>query len=448
MPWQRYVVDVALELDPGTGEFAYSEVIVTVPRQQGKTTLILSLAAHRVVGLGPPFGKRQNVVYVAQTRNHARKKFEDEHLPILLGSSLRTQVSRPRMTNGNEALIFKNGSKYGIESTTEKAGHGDVIDLGFLDEAFSQVDDRVEQAMKPAMMTRLNAQFWVDSTAGTAASTYLLDKNELGRQLVSQDVTDGVAYFEWRGDPDADPADPATWYDCMPALGLTVRESTVAGFQRSMKPAEFRRAFLNIADTERGSEWLLVSETQWNALKDPASNVSGPVMFSIDATPDGSFAAVGVAGRRADGNLHVEVVKHERDTKWTVPYMQKRPARWRSVPVVVDPAGPAAPLIRDLEKAGIEVLKPSPAERSQGCGRFVAAVKEGGLIRHRDQIALTTAVAGAVPRNYGDGAMTIARRSTTVDICPLMAAVYALWGFELKDGEQVLSNDELMAGLH
>ena len=40
MPWQRQVADVALELLPD-GSFAYREVIVTVPRQQGKTTMVL-----------------------------------------------------------------------------------------------------------------------------------------------------------------------------------------------------------------------------------------------------------------------------------------------------------------------------------------------------------------------------------------------------------------------
>src|SRR5215471_10973954 len=36
MPWQSYVADVALEVDED-GRFAYQLVIVTVPRQSGKT---------------------------------------------------------------------------------------------------------------------------------------------------------------------------------------------------------------------------------------------------------------------------------------------------------------------------------------------------------------------------------------------------------------------------
>jgi len=61
---------------------------------------------------------------------------------------------RTRKTTGMEAVLWSNGSKYGIESTTEKAGHGDTLDLGFIDEAFAHVDARTEQSMKPAMLTR------------------------------------------------------------------------------------------------------------------------------------------------------------------------------------------------------------------------------------------------------------------------------------------------------
>ena len=40
MPWQRHVVDVAYEVDPDTGRLRYDEVILTIMRQSGKTTLV------------------------------------------------------------------------------------------------------------------------------------------------------------------------------------------------------------------------------------------------------------------------------------------------------------------------------------------------------------------------------------------------------------------------
>src|SRR5262252_3191012 len=48
MPWQRHVADVALEID-ADGRFVYNLVLVTVPRQSGKTTLFGAVLDHRAI---------------------------------------------------------------------------------------------------------------------------------------------------------------------------------------------------------------------------------------------------------------------------------------------------------------------------------------------------------------------------------------------------------------
>lgn len=445
MPWQHYVVDTALEIDPATGEFAYDEVIVTVPRQSGKTTLLLALMVHRAMGLGPPKGKRQNILYTAQTRNHARKKFEDEHIPILDKSPFRAKF-RKRLTNGSEALLFKNGSKYSIESNTEKAGHGDVLDLGLVDEAFAHIDDRTEQAMKPAMSTRVNSQFWVTSTAGKATSLYLLGKNNLGREVVEAGERTGIAYFEWRGDPEADPGDPATWWDCMPALGLTIRESKIASFYRGMKgkPYEFRRAYLNIADTERILEWIVISEADWTTSADPGSVPTGRLAIGVDAAPQQVAGAVAVCGRREDGLKHGELVDHRPGTAWLKDRVLELVRRHKPTALVIDPRGPAGPVLTDLEakedafrnETGISLkdilIRPGGAEVAAAQGGFLKDLADAKTFRHRGspemEEALEKAVAGAVERDVGDGGKAWGRRNSTIDISPLCALTLAHYG--------------------
>src|SRR5690606_11148089 len=100
-----------------------------------------------------------------RTRVEARGKWGEDYVVILESSAL-AKLFYVRKANGNEAIIFRNKSRWGITSNTEKAGHGSTLDLAMLDEAFSQVDDRMEQAFKPAMITRPQPQFWVVSTAG------------------------------------------------------------------------------------------------------------------------------------------------------------------------------------------------------------------------------------------------------------------------------------------
>jgi hypothetical protein len=136
MEWQQYVADVILEIDPDTGRLAFDEYVLTVPRQSGKSTFVLAKAAHRASATGF-FGGRQRLVYTAQTRGKAREKWEEDFVADLQASrKFRGRVTT-HLGNGNEHLRFTNGSRFGIEANTEKAGHGGTLDEAFIDEAFS-----------------------------------------------------------------------------------------------------------------------------------------------------------------------------------------------------------------------------------------------------------------------------------------------------------------------
>ena len=75
-------------------------------------------------------------------------------VPILDASPLKGTYS-VRAANGSEAIRFTNGAVIELlVSTTTKAGHGQVWDLCVLDEAFTQVDSRVETTILPAFATR------------------------------------------------------------------------------------------------------------------------------------------------------------------------------------------------------------------------------------------------------------------------------------------------------
>ena len=67
LPWQRQVADVASEYRPGGG-WVYPTVIVTVPRQSGKTTLLGAVMCHRAMVIPDHMGW-----YTAQTGIMARE---------------------------------------------------------------------------------------------------------------------------------------------------------------------------------------------------------------------------------------------------------------------------------------------------------------------------------------------------------------------------------------
>jgi hypothetical protein len=79
-------------------------------------------------------------------------------------------------------------------------------------------------------------------------------------------MTDTAAYFGYSAPDDAEPGDVATWYGCMPALGITVSEETVRADFGTMDLAEFRRAYLCQWPEVAKPGWEVISEDAWTAL--------------------------------------------------------------------------------------------------------------------------------------------------------------------------------------
>ncbi|MFJ8023357.1 terminase large subunit domain-containing protein [Streptomyces sp. NPDC096311] len=453
MPWQKYVSDVALEIDPATGLFAHREVGISVSRQQGKTELCLGAQVHRALAW-----QRQNIVYAAQTRGMARQRWEDEFWEKIVGSDL-ARMARIRKSNGNEAILWgRTRSKMGITANTEKAGHGPPLDMGFIDEAFAHEDDRLEQAFSPAMLTRKMAQLWWASAGGTTKSAWLNKKRDIGRKLIealwdalAEDIAaprPRAAYFEWFAPEGMPRDDPATWYATLPALGHTVTVDVIQAELEKMDPAEFDRAYLNRTRKPTPPTDPNVPKGKWPGLVDAASKpVASSVAFAIDVSQDRKHAAIGAASLREDGKVHLEVVAHRPGTDWVVPAMVKLRDLWKPVAVAVASSGaPAGSLIDDLAAAGIESPKDKDhpqrsdlavmrsGDITEACGQMADAMNQG-TVRNIDQVPLTAAVNGARTRRNGD-AWQLDRTSSLVDVSPFCAVTFARWALLIR-GPQV-----------
>lgn len=426
MPWQRQVVDVALEYEPATGDLVYRQIVLTVPRQSGKTSLILALAVHRALGgvlPGP-----QNVAYAAQNGVYARDKLLDDQVPIL-EASVFDPLLRVRRTNGHEAVLWNNGSKHTILAGTEKAGHSKTLDLVFLDEAFAQIDWRLEQGASPTMITRSSPQTWVVSTMGDEKAVYLNAKVDAGRERVKQGLTEHVAYFEWSADPDADPGDPETWKSCMPALrhegspGGTQPISAVAAEFETMPLGEFKRAFLNLRGGTQGDP--VIDAEHWAAClaAENERRPGRPSAIAFDIPPDRSSGSIACAAPGDDGEVHIDVLDHDEGTGWMVDRLAELKRKYRHAVFCCDASGPCGSLLDPLQKAGVKVKALSTREHQQACGGFYDDAVQH-LLRHRGRPELDAAVAGAEQRVVGDSWLW-SRKNSSVDISPLVAATLA-----------------------
>lgn len=440
MPWQRIVADIAHEVNPATGCLAYSEVRLLVPRQSGKSTKILAKSIWRMIDAAG-LGGRQTLLYTAQTRNKAREKFVDDYLTEVRAAKALRGRWRERLSNGSESIQWRNGSRWGIDAVTKKSGHGSTLDAGDIDEAFAHVDARVEQAMRPTMITRPNSQLWVVSTAGDETSLYLNSKMASGRRMVEDGVDTGVAYFEWSAEPDADPGDPATWWSCMPALGFTVTEDRIRAEYTAMSAdgdlSGFRRAYLNIPQ-DGGATVTVIDLGRWNACADrsPVPDRRLPV-WSVDTTPDRALSAVAVGFRRPDDLVQGEISKVGPGTDWVVAELRRLIGLHGGV-VVIDPAGPAGSLIHDCKAEGIPVVTVTARDMVQACG-WIHDASISGSWRHAGQTVLDEALKAAAKRPLGDAWAWSREAPTASPIAPLVAVTLAVWG--VNSGQQRAASD-------
>ena len=317
------------------------------------------------------------------------------------------------------------------------SGRGFTGDRLILDEA-QHLGWAALGAILPTMSARPNPQVWYAATAPdfTVAPCDVLARL---RKRAQRGDDPSLVYAEWSvnaheatcaygcGEHD-DPASVRSWASANPALGIRISVEHVAREFAAMDATTFARERLGVGRWPADAEaWQVISAETWQEAEDRDSQAGDVVAFAADVTPDRSWGAISVAGRRIDDRVHVEVVEHRPRTSWMVSRLLELRERWRTCAVVIDPTGQAGSLIAPLEEAGVEVVKPSAREMGQACGQFYEAVTDSGTLRHLGQPELATALAGAQRRPLQD-AWAWSRKDSTVDITPLVTATLAVWG--------------------
>jgi phage terminase large subunit-like protein len=426
MPWQQQVAEVAGELDPDTGRMAYEMVVVTVPRQSGKTTLVRSMAMQRCA---TPDAR---VWYTAQTRNDARDAWMDA-VSLVTRSPLKAGV-QVRLTNGSESLTVKStGGTFRVFAPLPDALHGRQGDLVVIDEAWSLSAERgreMQQAILPTMATRARPQILVLSTAGTDESEFLKDLVRRGRQAVADGRRSGIAYFEWATPEEISPTDLDGVCAAHPAVGHTISRAAIEAAAEVMadKPGEFMRAYAN--------QWtsaveVVIDPKAWNERRSESRIAPDSTLaFGMDATPDRGYASVVVAGRDVDGAPVIEPVAHGEGVAWLTEWVKARHAKWPHALFVADGVGPVASVVDALAVDGIEVRTTSSREYATACTQLYDAVHETRELHvYQGEENLTQALddAALAAGKRGLGESWAWSRKGSAPISPLIAATLALW---------------------
>lgn len=394
LPWQRFFIRVATEKNPD-GSYRYRNVVLTVPRQSGKTTVVRALYATRAL-----INKGRKSFVFAQTGKDSRERLF-ELAEQLTHSPIGKQIKVRRAADSPNILFLPTGSKIQSFPPTAESTHGYNFSDAFLDEIFA-FDDATGSsllgAIVPAMQTHKDRQIIFVSTKGTPNSTFLNGWITKGREAVSAQDAD-IAYFEWALADGLDAFSPENW-DFHPGLqgGLITKADIQSA--TGMGKGEFTRAFMN-----RQTETLesVLDLAKWNALKGTLTVPQrSQVSIAYEVSYDRQRAAI-VAAWKDGRTTQVKVIQTGAGTAW-LPDALEQLAASRPLAIGADKYAQnnviADQLLADNPELPLKLLKPEDIKT--GSVSFKARI-EDGTIRHDGHLALRTAISSAQSRPMGEG---------------------------------------------
>jgi hypothetical protein len=428
------------------GRYAAATCGLVAPRQNGKNATIEIRELYGMAELGERFLHTAHEVKTARKAFRRILSFFENERAFPELAALAVEI---RKTNGQEAIVLRNGASVEFIARSSGSGRGfDGIDVLVCDEAQELTDDE-QAALLPTISaaTQGNPQVIF---AGTPPDPNKMAaaKGEVFRRVRrdAQNGTDKALAFMEFGVPDGplpDVDDRDLWARTNPALGGRLNIAEVERERRLMSPEKFARERLGWWG-EPGALKRAFGVGKWEACRVDLEVNPEPThveAFGVAVSIDRAWASIGAAAHRKDRRCHLGAVKRERGTHWLL--HQDPDETWhgrmvelaaeRDCEFVLDGRGPASDLIKPAQEAGLRVKVASTEDVIEACAGLFDAVQVKA-ITHGGYDELDAAVAGAMPRSIGDR-WVWGRKPSLSDISMLEAVNLAHWA---ADGEHDL----------
>lgn len=441
-PWQEWALIHGLEIigDLETGwRFRYRTILYLISRQNGKTVLSEVIASFflNVLQVDSIFGTSLSLDKAEEVWEAVIN--DQETIPML-----NSEIHRISRTNGNKKLILTGLRQYKVGAPTRRAGRGDSNDLVMLDEVREQRDWETWSAAAASTNAKPNGLIVCFSNAGDPDSIVL-------RQLRSQAIaaisggsasdfggnvdTDTLGLFEWSAPEGAKTDDIEALAQANPAMGYGYLTERALLSNRSTFPENKFRSECMCQQVET----ILPQpfpDGAWNAGIDETSQIAPEeeLFFGIDLSQNRRWTSIAVAGKRIDGNWHVEVVARQIGTEWAYKWFEERQKRG---PMNLAFQGRGCPVVGLAEQIctfpNINRIAIEGTELPAGWGRFwdgIAASEpdstRGGVkIFHLPQPVLDAPAKTMQLRNLGGGVELPDRVKSPDDPSPLIACFVA-----------------------
>jgi hypothetical protein len=404
--------------------YASEAVVLSIPRQVGKTYLIGAIVF--ALCLAEP---DTLVLWTAHRYPTANETFQ----------SLKTMVEQPKLrphivsaTNpgGNGVIKFRNGSRILFGARERGFGRGfQRVAVIVFDEGQILTQAALDD-MIPATNTHPNPLVFFIGTPPKPTDPSDVFLNMRHESLSGE--SDDYLYVEFSADEDADPADREQWAKANPSYPHRTPPRAMLRMKRLLGAESFLREGLGIWDRVGGlgiftaGAWsrCFIGHAKDGAVLEP---VGEPMALGVAADLDQTWLSLGaVVGN--DGKHHLGSVLRCRADVDLERFAAEvaRVQRDRKVPVGIDKKGPAGVFIPALEDAGVVLTLLTFDDFIQSNADLRTAVEQG-TVTHGDYDELNAAVDAAGWRKSGERRL-FARKSG--DISSLESVAIALWTAE------------------
>ena len=485
--WQAWLLIHMLELTPGSftsdkyPRLRFKTILILVSRQNGKSFIMSTRLLWRMIMWEGPEVEPPLILGSAHKRPAAFEILDLSVKTMRRVPEARGMIASYIQGNGLEHLELANGARWTIEAANDDGGRSlSVTDLGF-DELRQQYGWEAWSALTNTTNARFSSQVIAVSNAGSARAVVLkaLRSQALSR-IAEHDAFVGsnedfaarhdttLGLFEWSAPDDAAVTDVEALAQANPAVGhrnengeilltweMLLSKAALVGKGGEDGVPEHVFRIENMCQFVVASKEGPFPEEKILACIDDASEImpGSPIVLAVDVSADRSKGYLAVAGWRADGLPHVEVIVERAATEWIPKTIAKALEDNPDIKMVVAQGrgAPVSSLVEYIEYEDVKVNPCQGLDSTSACGRFSDRVMrevqatdkyatplfEDGQpvmvvapeIRFRDDSSLMLALREAAKSGFKD-TWEWSRKGSPVDVAPLCAVTEALWGLE------------------
>jgi len=412
-PWQDGAGSAILG-KRADGLYAADAVVISIPRQVGKTFLVGSIIFALCIN-----NPKLLVLWTAHRTPTSNETFQ----------SMRAMAERPELKAhivsatapaGNGVIKFRNGSRILFGAREQGFGRGFAkVSVVVFDEAQILTQNAIDD-MIPSTNQAENPLIIYIGTPPKPS-----DRGDVFINLRSEALageSEDTLYIEFSADEHADPNDRDQWAKANPSYPSRTSARAMLRMKKNLGVESFMREALGIWDgTATVGAFTSGSWARRRSIEPPGDPVALGVACDLDQVWLSLGAASGDEFPHLGSVLRTRIEEREEFVSEVTRIQTERGCL-----VAIDKKGPASFLIPDLEEAGVSLMLASLDDFVQACADIRSAVELGRVV-HGDYTELNDAVDAAGWRTVGDR-RAFARKNG--DISMLEAVTLALWSAE------------------